>query len=101
MNIPDPAQFVQLFGCDTARITCPCKTLFLIIGHNRRSTGQWTRNGEPFEFDYIQEKVAASGKTEKDLMVSAKRYKKLAAMQPKDKAIALSSLLQAEKGGDA
>ena len=71
---------VKLFGCDTARISFPVKTYFLIIGHNRNTKddhGQWTRNGEPLNFDYVAEKDIASGKTLGKLWESVKHYKRL------------------------
>lgn len=73
-------KFVEMFGCDAARIITPCGRPFLIIGFNRNTrqdTGQWTRNGEPIEFDYLQETVIASGDTEAELIESAKKYKRL------------------------
>jgi len=65
------------FSCDTARITRPLGKMFLILGWNRRSEGQWTQNGEPFDFDYVKETVMASGRTLRGLMASAKEYKRL------------------------
>lgn len=73
-------RFVKMFGCDTARITTPAKTLFLILGWNRRSEGEWTRNGKPYDFDYLAEQVVASGKTEAELIASAEEYKRLLGM---------------------
>lgn len=76
-------RFIRMFGCDTARISKPCGKLFLVIGWNRNTKdgpGQWTKNGEPIDFDYLQEKVIASGNTEAELIESAKEYKRLQGM---------------------
>lgn len=82
-------RFVRMFKCDTARITKPCDHWFLVIGWNRntkkdreegRSSGQWVRNGEPIDFDYVHEEVIANGANEKELIASAKHYKKLSGM---------------------
>ena len=80
------AEAIKMFGCDSARITSPCGTHFLIIGWQKntrvereagRSQGQWTENGKPFDFDYTDEKAIASGDTMEKLMESAKYYKGL------------------------
>jgi hypothetical protein len=77
--------FVQMFGCDAARITNPLGVqMFLIIGHLRNTKqdeGQWIRNGEPFDFDYLQEQVIASGTTIKELFKSARAYKRMLRME--------------------
>ena len=76
-------RFIKMFGCDTARITDPMGTKFLIIGWNcntRDDADQWTKNGEPINFDYIKEAVVASGKTYTQLIASAKEYKRLSGM---------------------
>ncbi|KKN21876.1 hypothetical protein LCGC14_0921050 [marine sediment metagenome] len=76
-------RFIRMFKCDTARITQPGKRMFLVIGH-RRSTkddpGQWERNGESYDFEYIAEQVIASGDNEAELLASAKEYKRLSGM---------------------
>jgi hypothetical protein len=57
--------------------------MFLIIGWNRNTKddpGQWVKNGVPFDFDYTQEQVIASGRTEKELEASARRYRRLRGM---------------------
>lgn len=77
---------VELFKCDTARITSPCGRHFLILGWNRntkterdagRDCGQWYRSDEPIDFDYTHEQVVANGATLKELWKSAKHYKRL------------------------
>jgi hypothetical protein len=82
-----------MFKCDRARITSPCGTHYLILGWNKntktereagRDCGQWHRNGEPIDFDYVHEQVVANGKTEEDLVSSAKHYKKLLGMTWED-----------------
>ncbi len=74
-------QFAAMFDCDTARIVSPLGTLFLIIGHKRSTknnpiTARWLRNGKPYDFEYIEEKVVASGVTLEELTASAKEYKR-------------------------
>lgn len=73
--------FVEMFGCDAARIINPLGVqMFLIIGHSRNTKqdeGQWIRNGEPFDFDYLQEQVIASGTNVKELFKSARAYKRM------------------------
>lgn len=74
------ARFIRMFGCDTARISRPCGKYFLIIGWNRNTKqdeGHWERNGEPYDFDYVQEQVIASGETPEALLRSAREYKSL------------------------
>ena len=78
-------RFCRMFKCDAARISrYHGNKMFLILGWNRntkkqhekgKSSGQWMRSegGElvPFDFDYLEEKVIASGKTLKALTASA------------------------------
>src|SRR5208282_1500344 len=80
-------RFIKMFGCDTARIADPMGTKFLIIGWNRNTrddADQWTKNGEPINFDYVKEMVVASGRTYTQLIVSAKEYKRLSEMGMED-----------------
>lgn len=86
-------RFVRMFKCDTARITSPCGTHYLILGWSKntktereagRDCGRWHRNGEPIDFDYTHEQVVANGKTEAELLASAKHYKKLLGMTWED-----------------
>ena len=71
----------EIIECDTARISKPLDRMFLIIGFNRNTkenkTSRWERNGKPFHFDYVEEKIIASGNTEKELIESVKEYKRL------------------------
>lgn len=67
----------ELIECDTARISKLNNTLFLIIGFNKHTkddSGQWYKNDEPLDFEYVEEKVVASGETEEELLDSAKEY---------------------------
>lgn len=78
-------RFIRMFKCDTARITSPGGTLFLIIGYKRRSEGEWFKgNGKPFIFDYVDETVIVSGKTNAELVASARNYKKLCGLIPEE-----------------
>lgn len=74
-----------MFKCDTARITSRCDTHFLVLGWNERTEGEWhDQDGNPKNFDYVREEVVASGKTVKELIASAKHYKKLLGMKWSD-----------------
>lgn len=57
---------------------------FLIIGTTKNTRdkpdGQWTRNGQPWHFDYLEEKCIASGDNEQELRESAAEYKRLLGM---------------------
>lgn len=67
--------FIKMFGCDTVRIIRPCGTYYLIIGWNTRSEGEWfDQDGQPRNFDYVNESVIASGDSLKKLNQSAKYY---------------------------
>lgn len=76
----------RMFKCDTARITSPCGRHFLVIGWKKntkteresgRDVGQWYRNGEPIDFDFVNEQVIANGRTLTSLWNSVKHYKRL------------------------
>lgn len=70
----------KIIKCDTARISQPTNRMYLIIGFNRNTAddeGQWVKNGEPFNFDYVQESVVASGDTDEELIQSAIEYNRL------------------------
>ncbi len=75
---------MEIIECDTARISMPGGELFLIIGFNKNtkddSAGQCLINGEPVDYDYVAEKVVASGKTENELIKSTKGYSELSEM---------------------
>lgn len=74
-------KFVELFGCDKARIVQAGDKLFLILGWKRSTrsdAGQWhDSEGRPIHFDYVHEEVVASGAGEDALIASAKEYKEL------------------------
>lgn len=75
---------MKIIECDTARISKVGNKLFLIIGFNKNtkddSVGQCFINGEPVDYDYVAEKVIASGKTENELIKSTKEYSGLCEM---------------------
>lgn len=77
-------KFIKMFQCDSARISDINGKLFLIIGHKRNTKddpGQWIdEKGEIRHWDYLLEQVVASGKSAKELMASAKQYKKFCGM---------------------
>lgn len=73
----------EIIECDTARISQPLERMFLIIGFNRNTkddSGQWYKDGEPYDFDYVNEYTVASGDTEEKLLASAREYKRLSGM---------------------
>jgi hypothetical protein len=73
----------KIIKCDTALISKPLRKMYLIIGFNRNtkdndSGSVWVnQDGNRIDFDYIQESVVASGNTPKELIESAKKYKRL------------------------
>lgn len=75
----------QYITCDTARISKPLENgkMFLIIGFNRNTKeddGQWYKNNDKIDFDYIQESCIASGYTKQELIDSTKEYARLSSM---------------------
>lgn len=71
-------RYKKIFQCDAVRVLQISGTYFLLIGFNRNTkddSGQWLKNGEPFDFEYIKEKVIASGATYSSLHRSTLRYK--------------------------
>lgn len=79
---------MEIVECDTARIRKFDEWLggkmFLIIGFNRNTKdnpGQWVdEHGNERDWDYVEEKTVASGKTEAELIESAEEYKRLCGM---------------------
>lgn len=70
----------EILECDTARICLAGGTMYFILGFNRNTKedeGQWFKNDEPIDFDYVNETVVASGRTEEELIDSVKEYKRL------------------------
>jgi hypothetical protein len=76
-------KFKKMLGCDSARISNPLgNKLFLIIGYKKHTKddiySQWVDGkGDRIDFEYMEEKVIASGKNIEELIESAKYYKKL------------------------
>ncbi len=76
---------MEIIECDTARISNVDGNLFLIIGFDRNTKddpGQWhevDQDGtwKARDWDYIREKVVASGQTEEGLIQDAWNYKRL------------------------
>lgn len=70
----------EIVKCDTARISKPLDRMFFIIGFNRNTKddpGQFIKNGEPYDFDYVQENVIASGYSDDELIENVKEYQRL------------------------
>jgi len=72
--------YTRMFGCDRTRIVKAGGKLFLILGWNVRSSGEWYRNGKPITFNYVREQVVASGTNMEELRASAKKYKRVLGM---------------------
>ncbi len=78
----------SIVECDTARIRkYDDGKMFLIIGFNRNTKddpGQWCSDAFGLEsipdWDYVEEKVVASGNTESELIESAEEYSQLCEM---------------------
>lgn len=73
----------SIINCDVARISKPIKRMYLIIGFNKNTkddSGQWVKDGKPFNFDYVDEHIIASGDTEDELIASVEEYKRLSNM---------------------
>lgn len=73
----------KLLGCEEARISETHNKIFLIIGkwRNTKDDNSWHYvNGERKDFDYLEEKVVASGKNKRELYASAKEHKRLLTM---------------------
>ena len=70
----------KIIGSETARVSKPSGRMFLIIGkkiNTLKDAGMITINGRRSDFDYVEEKVIASGNTEQELIDSVRQYKKL------------------------
>lgn len=81
------AKFVKFLECDSARISEAGNKLFLIVGHKKHTkdgAGQWYANGEPVDWEYLDEKVVASGQTLAKLIESATEYKRLKSVKMED-----------------
>jgi len=68
----------QAFRCDSVRISKTVNNLYLVLGFNRNTKDdiqwQWTKNGEPYDFNYTEEKIITFGKTVQELSESCKEY---------------------------
>jgi hypothetical protein len=69
----------KLLPCDSARIVDFEHTtrLFLIVGWNRHSKNEWSKNNEPVEFDYLEERTVANGLSLQELRDSFAYYLRL------------------------
>lgn len=74
----------EIIPCDTVEIECVGSKLFCIIGFNCNTkydeTGYWEKNGERYDFDYVERHVIASGDDEAELIESIRTYKKISDM---------------------
>lgn len=74
-------RYKKMFGCDSVRISRPAKDMYLILGWEKDTRydtyGTWYKDGKPYHFKYIDERVVARGRTHRMLLKDAKRYKKL------------------------
>ena len=78
-------RFSYMFDCyDSVRISHGSNKYFLIIGVTRNTKDnpsyQTLRNGEQWDYDYVDEKCIASGQTEDEVIKSAIEYKRLCNM---------------------
>jgi hypothetical protein len=77
-----------MFGCDEARVAIYGEKRFLILGWWRSTRDdhrtQWFHNGEPVHFRYLAETVVASGSSARELLASAKEYKRVQGMSAED-----------------
>lgn len=82
-------EYTSLCGSDSARIAEFPGTKFLILGWNKntktereagRDAGQYFRDGEPIDFDYLHEEVVASGGTDAQLEESVREYLRIRTM---------------------
>ena len=99
-------RFTRMFGCDQARITSPSENHFLILGWKSNTAedrkknpeaGQWTKDGVPYDFDYIHEEVVASGRTEAELITYAEHYKRLMGLTMEQYMAEMVALSQGER----
>lgn len=83
--------FKEMFDCEFARLSQPTDKIFLIIGEKRNtkedhkdSPTQWKEYVQeqwiPRDWEYVNEKVIASGNTIEELIKSAEKYKKISKM---------------------
>lgn len=81
-------KFKEMFECDVTEVRKITDTWFLILGWNRNTKEdkgiQSFRNGEPFDFAYVERHCVASGKNLRELRKSAELYKELTGISWKD-----------------
>jgi len=81
--------YKKMFRCDEARIIRFETKMFLVLGWSRSTrddgAAQWhNQDGEPIHFKYFAEEVVASGATERELLASAKEYKRISKMSAEE-----------------
>ncbi len=87
MEMSDTTNYAEMFDCDQFRIYRGTGKMFLILGWKRNTKdddGQWCKDWEQLDYDYIKEEVVASGETEAELLESAREYKRLSGMSIED-----------------
>ena len=74
----------ELIPCDIVEIECVGGKLFCIIGFRRSTkddtTSYYEKDGERYDFDYIDRSTIASGKNEPELIDSIRTYAKVSKM---------------------
>jgi len=79
---------LKYIKADTARISKPRETMYLIIGLNRNTVNRknsWVDlNGKRLDFNYVEESVIASGRTPSELIESTKEYRRLCELSMHD-----------------
>jgi len=74
----------ELIPCDTVEIESVGSKLFCIIGFNKNTKDNHDsyleKNGERYDFDYVERKVIASGNNEVELIDFIRTYKKVSEM---------------------
>lgn len=86
--------------CDSARFTYLGEKIFLVVGWRKateQGNGQWYRNGEPWDFDYLEEHCIAVGHTLDEVMRHARYFNMLEGV---DREEAWRILLTAEGPGE-
>lgn len=79
------SRFKRMFKCDACELSRLGGKTWLFLCWNRNTAkdreknaeaGQWMKDGEPYDFDYVKRQVVASGETVAELIESAKEYKR-------------------------
>lgn len=81
--------FKTLFPqADSVRISAPCDRMYLILGYKRSTKddpGQWVdQDGNPRDWEYIDESTVAIGETGEELIQSAHNYERISKMSWSD-----------------